>query len=89
MEVKQVPKKPIENKQYASHARSFMKSKVKECGGAKPFFEKIYGRKPVGNEHITLNNQINRGNYSAEFVGLLIDKLKLGKISMNEFFKGK
>ncbi|MBL4766006.1 MAG: hypothetical protein JKX67_12165 [Colwellia sp.] len=88
MEINKLPKKLTTNKQYADNARSFIQSKRDELGGAKPFFKVIYGRVPKGNESITLNNQINRGNYSAEFVGLLVDRLNLDDVSLGEFYKG-
>ena len=89
MEVKKLPKKPTENKIYADNARAFVKEKRDEAGGAKPFFRLLYGRESVGNEATTLNNQVNRGNYSAEFVGLLVDRLGLDEITLGEFYKGK
>lgn len=88
MEENTLPKKPTENKKYADSARAFIQGKRDDAGGAKPFFKLIYGREPVGNESITLNNQVNRGNYSAEFVGLLVDRLNLDDISLGEFYKG-
>ncbi len=88
MEVIKLPKKPTENKIYADNARAFIQAKRDELGGAKPFFKLLHGREPLGNESITLNNQVNRGNYSAEFVGLLVDKLGLDDISLGEFYKG-
>lgn len=88
MESNTLPKKPIENKQYADNARKFIQAKRDELGGAKPFYKLIYGREPIGNESITLNNQVNRGNYSAEFVGLIVDKLNIDNVSLGEFYKG-
>lgn len=88
MEAKTLPKKPTENKQYAENAREVIKSIRDDAGGAKPFFRLIYGREPVKNEATTLNNQVNRGNYSAEFVGLMVDKLGLDDITLGDFYKG-
>ncbi len=88
MENNTLPKKPTENKQYADNARQFIQAKRDELGGAKPFYKLIYGREAMGNESITLNNQVNRGNYSAEFVGLMVDRLNLDGISLGEFYKG-
>ena len=88
MELNKLPKKPTDNKQYADNARKFIQAKRDELGGAKPFYKLIYGREPMGNESITLNNQVNRGNYSAEFVGLLVDRLGLDNITLAEFYKG-
>lgn len=82
-----MPKKPTKNKIYADNARAFIQAKRDELGGAKPFFKLIYNREPVDNEAQTLTNQVNRGNYSAEFVGLLVDKLNLDEISLGEFYK--
>lgn len=87
MEVITLPKKPTENKIYAENARAFIQAKRDELGGAKPFFTLLYGREAVENESVTLNNQVNRGNYSAEFVGLLVDKLSLENITLGEFYK--
>jgi hypothetical protein len=87
VELNTLPKKPTENKQYADNARKFIQAKRDELGGAKPFYKLIYGREPMGNESITLNNQVNRGNYSAEFVGLMVDRLNLDDISLGEFYK--
>jgi hypothetical protein len=42
----------------------------------------------MGNESITLNNQVNRGNYSTEFVGLIVDRLNLDDVSLGDFYKG-
>ena len=83
----ELPKKLTENKQYADNARKFIQAKRDDVGGAKPFFKLIYGREPIGNESITLNNQVNRGNYSAEFVGLIVDRLSLDSVSLGEFYK--
>lgn len=88
MELNTLPKKPTENKQYADSARKFIQAKRDDLGGAKPFYKLIYGREPMGNESITLNNQVNRGNYSAEFVGLIVDRLNLDDVSLGEFYKG-
>ncbi|MGK0272154.1 MAG: hypothetical protein ACI88H_002820 [Cocleimonas sp.] len=88
MELNTLPKKPIDNKKYADNARKFIQAKRDDLGGAKPFYKLIYGREPMGNESITLNNQVNRGNYSAELVGLLVDRLNLDDVSLGEFFKG-
>jgi len=88
VELKTLPKKPTVNKQYADNARKFIQAKRDELGGAKPFYKLIYGREPMGNESITLNNQVNRGNYSAEFVGLIVDRLNLDDVSLGEFYKG-
>lgn len=87
MELNTLPKKPTSNKQYADNARKFIQAKRDSVGGAKPFYKLIYGRNPVGHESITLNNQVNRGNYSAEFVGLMVDKLGLDNITLGEFYK--
>jgi hypothetical protein len=84
-----LPKKPTENKIYAESARAFIQAKRDKLGGAKPFFKLVYGRDPVGNESQTLNNQVNRGNYSAEFVGLLVDRLGLENVTLGEFYKNK
>lgn len=89
MEVITLPKKPTINKLYADNARAFIQAKRDELGGAKPFFKLLHGREPTGNESITLNNQVNRGNYSAEFVGLLVDRLGLDDVTLGEFYKGK
>ncbi len=89
VETKTLPKKTTENKQYADNARKFIQAKRDDMGGAKPFYKLLYGREPVGNESITLNNQVNRGNYSAELVGLMVDRLNLDGISLGEFYKGK
>jgi hypothetical protein len=89
VEIDKLPKKPTKNKFYADNARAFIQAKRDELGGAKPFYKLIYGREPMGNESITLNNQVNRGNYSAEFVGLMVDRLNLDGISLGEFYKGK
>ena len=89
MEIKTLPKKITEHKQYADSARRFIQAKRDELGGAKPFFKVVYGREPIGNESVTLNNQVNRGNYSAEFVGLMVDRLNLDGVSLGEFYKGK
>lgn len=83
-----MPKKINKNKVYAENARAYIQARRNELGGAKPFFKLVYGRDPVLNEAQTLTNQINRGNYSAEFVGLLVDKLSLDEISLGEFYKG-
>jgi len=88
MEVNKLPKKPTEHKHYADNARAYIQKIRDDAGGAKPFFKLIHNREPVGNESITLNNQVNRGNFSAEFVGLLVDKLGLDDISLGEFYKG-
>jgi hypothetical protein len=82
-----VPKKITNNAEYAESARAFIKAKRDEAGGAKPFYTLVYGRESMGNESITFNNQINRGNYSAEFIGLLVDSLELDNVTMGEFFK--
>ncbi|WP_299496450.1 hypothetical protein [uncultured Shewanella sp.] len=82
-----MPKKTESNTAYAESARAFIKAKRDESGGAKPFFKLVYGREAIGNESITLNNQINRGNYSAEFVGFIMDRLGLENVTLGEFFK--
>ncbi len=89
MESKTLPKKTTDNKQYADNARKFIQAKRDEAGGAKPFYQLVFGRAPMGNESITFNNQVNRGNYSAELVGLLVDRLGLDEVSLGEFYKGK
>ena len=89
MELVAVPKKPTENKQYAESARRFIQAKRDELGGMKPFYKAIHGREPEGNEAITLNNQVNRGNYSAEFVGLMVDRLGLEVVTLGDFYKAK
>lgn len=89
MEDKRLPKKTAEHKHYADSARSMIQKKRDDLGGAKPLFRIVYGREPEGNESITFNNQVNRGNYSAEFVGLLVDKLGLDEITLGEFYKSK
>ena len=89
MEVNKLPKKPTEHKHYADNARAYIQKIRDDAGGAKPFFKLIHNREPVGNESITLNNQVNRGNFSAEFVGLLVDRLGLDDVSLSEFYKGK
>lgn len=88
MEADKLPKKITTNNAFAESARTFIKSKRDDAGGAKPFFKLVYGREPVDNESQTLNNQVNRGNYSAEFVGLLVDRLGLENITLGEFYKG-
>ena len=89
MEVRKLPKKPIEHRQFAENAREYVKSLRDDAGGAKPFFKLVHGRNGVGNESQTFNNQVNRGNYSAEFVGLLVDKLGLDNVTLGEFYKQK
>jgi hypothetical protein len=83
-----LPKKLTENKIYADNARAFIQAKREELGGAKPLYKFLYGREPIGNESITLNNHVNRGNYSAEFVGFLVDKLELDNVTLGAFYKG-
>jgi len=74
---------------YTSSARELVKRERKKAGGAKPFFEKIHGRPPVGNESITFNNKVNRGSYTAAFLGLIISKLELGNTSLNDLYGNK
>lgn len=82
-----VPKKTTSNASYAESARAFIKARRDEAGGARPFYRLVYGREAIGNESITFNNQINRGNYSAELVGFFVDKLNLDDVTLGEFFK--
>lgn len=87
METKTLPKKPTTNAIYAESAREYVKAKRDDAGGAKPFFKLVHGREPIDNESITFNNQVNRGNYSAEFVGLLVDRLGWDDVPMGVFYK--
>ncbi|NQZ05692.1 MAG: hypothetical protein HRT35_00890 [Algicola sp.] len=83
-----MPKKPTEHSEFAENARNYIKALRDNAGGAKPFFELVHDREPVKNESITFNNQINRGNYSAELVGMLVDKLNLESVTLGELYKG-
>ncbi|WP_191603791.1 hypothetical protein [Marinomonas algicola] len=66
--------------------RNYVKSLRSQAGGVKPFFRKLYGREPTVNEHITLNNYINRGHYNADFVVLLIKEFNLEDVTLGEFY---
>jgi len=81
-----LPKKITNNPSGAESARAYVQKLRDDAGGMKPFYKAVYGRESVGNEHITLNNMVNRGNYSAEFVALLVEKLSLEKVTLGEFY---
>ena len=81
-----LPKKTTINPSGAESARAYIQAIRDDVGGMKPFYKLVYGKEPNGNEHIILNNQVNRGNYSAEFVRLLKDRLGLGHVTLDEFF---
>ncbi len=83
-----MPKKPVENNSGAENARQYVKSLRDSVGGMKPFYTMLYGREPQGNEHITLNNQVIRGNYSAEFVALIVERFNLSGVTLGEFYLG-
>lgn len=83
---KRMPKKPAENPNYAVAARKFLKAKRKEMGGSKPFFKALYGHEPTDSENQALINLLNRGNLSAEFLGLCADKLNLTDTTVFELF---
>ena len=89
METKTLPKKLTTNDTYAESAQAFIKDKRKDFKNNEAFFKFIYERESVGNEAQTLANQVNRGKYSADFVGLMIEKFKLDDVSLGEFYKGK
>ena len=81
-----MPKKVSEHAHYAEAAREFLKAKRKEMGGGKPFYKALYDREPTDNENQKLINLLNRGNLSAEFLGLCADKLNLDDITLHELF---
>jgi len=83
---KTLPKKTVKNNNYRQSAKLFFKEQMEAMGGAKPLFKVLYGREHVNNEHITLNNLINRGNYSSEFIGLFIEKLNLQDHTLADVF---
>jgi len=83
-----MPKKPVENNSGAENARQYVKSLRDSVGGMKPFYTVLYGREPQGKEHITLNNQVIRGNYSAEFVALIVERFNLSGVTLGEFYLG-
>ena len=84
-----MPKKPVENNSGAESARKYVQGLRDSVGGMKPFYTVLYGREPEGNEHITLNNQVNRGNYSAEFVALITERFNLSSVTLGEFYLGE
>ncbi len=88
MEAATLPRKPLHNPSGAESARAYVQRLRDEAGGMKPFYRLVHGREPLGNEHITFNNQVNRGNYSAEFVALLVERLNLDDVTLGEFFRG-
>ncbi|EHR1202595.1 hypothetical protein ACSN2V_004089 [Vibrio parahaemolyticus] len=81
-----MPRKPTENAHYAVAAREFLKAKRKDMGGSKPFFKALYGHEPTASENQSLINLLNRGNLSAEFLGLCADKLNLTDTTVFELF---
>lgn len=88
MEEKKLPKKIITNDAYAETAKKFIIKIRDDAGGAKAFFKLVYDREPIGHESGTLNNYVIRGKYSADFVGLLIDRFELENVTLGEFYKG-
>lgn len=82
-----VPKKPSEHAEYAEAVREFLKDKRKELGGGRDFYRALYGVEPSDNENQKLINLLNRGNLSAEFLGLCMDKLGLHDVTLAKLFK--
>ena len=89
MEAKTLPKKLTTNDSYANSAQAFIKAKRKDFKNNEAFFRFVYDREPIGNEAQTLANQVNRGKYAADFVGLMMDKFCLDDVTLGEFYKGK
>ena len=81
-----MPKKTLVNYKGSEAARSYIQRLRDESGGMKPFYRLVHGRESSGNEHITFNNLVNRGNYSAEFVALLTERLSLERVTLGEFY---
>ncbi len=88
MEVIKLPKKLTTNDSYAESAQAFIKAKRKDFKNNEEFFKFVYGREPINNEAQTLANQVNRGKYAADFVGLMIERFGLDNVTLGEFYKG-
>lgn len=81
-----MPKKTSDHARYAEAARDYLKRKRKELGGNKALYKAIYGFEPDDSQNQALINLLNRGNLSAEFLGLCVDKLNLSETSVFELF---
>lgn len=84
-----VPKKNINDSDARIKVKQFVKSLRKDCGGAVGFYKKLYGVAPVGNQSGTLNNYVNRGVYSPEFMALLTEKFDLFEKTLGEVYFGE
>ncbi|BDM64562.1 hypothetical protein NFHSH190041_20140 [Shewanella sp. NFH-SH190041] len=82
-----MPKKTNEHTHYANAARDFLKARRDELGGNKALYRELYGAEPTDNENQRLINLLNRGNLSAEFLGLCADRLKLGDTTLKQLFR--
>lgn len=71
---------------YADALRDFLKKERKKVGGTKAFYALLYSIEPSVSEEKRLNNLINRGSLSADFLGLCIDRLNLADVTFGVAF---
>lgn len=71
-------------------ARAFAKKLKTYYGDYNEFYKVIYDKEPKNqNELQRFINYINRGNYSLEFIEILVKNAHLHHVTMAEFFLGK
>lgn len=71
---------------YVCAVREFLKSERKKLGGARAMYVLLYSQEPTVSEEKRLINLIGRGALTAEFLGLCVDKLGLGEVTLAHAF---
>ena len=76
------------NEQYGQAARNKIKAAAAELGlGMGDLYQALYGEKGSPNQVQALRNRLGRGNTSADFIGLCVEKLEpLQSMTMAEFY---